>query len=361
MSVNIGLFPSDYKDASSFYRCLGPFGELRRRYRKEINVSFLNEVTWATCSMIDVAVLQRPHLERHLRMAEVFVENRIPLWVDWDDQVFKVPSWNPNHKHYENPITRKVISQTLAMADVVTVSTAALAEEIAPLNQNIIVIPNALNTRLLGPNVPARPEGRDLIFWRGSRTHREDLNVAARAIVAISEDFPELTFAFQGAEPWFGNMMDDRRVFNIEALDVIEYHRFLEKVRPSICVFPLVDCDFNHSKSNCGWLEASWAGAATLAPNWQEWQQPGVTNYRYAEDFEQQLRHMIATRRTTGLDMARASWEHIERHLTIDNVNQQRMEVLEGIIDGTIAHPARGFAGRRLSGDDVSKLLRVPV
>jgi hypothetical protein len=294
-------------------------------------------------------------------MAEVFVENKVPLWVDYDDQVFKIPSWNPNRRHYENPITRKVVAETLAMADVITVSTQALADELAELNQNIIVIPNAINTRILGPNHPASPENRDLIFWRGSRTHREDLNIATRALVTISEDFPELTFAFQGMEPWFANMMDDNRVFLIESLDVIEYHQFLASVRPNICIFPLLDCDFNRSKSNCGWLEASWAGAATLAPAWQEWQQPGVTNYRYPEDFEQQLRHMIATRHTTGIEMAFASWEHIERHLTTREVNHQRMEVLEGLLNGTLAQPARSTTRCGISGDNAAKLLRIPV
>jgi hypothetical protein len=202
--ISVGLFPADFRDPTSFYRCFGPFGELRRDHRG-LNLSFVNEVNWSTCAMLDVAVLQRPNLERHLRMAEVFVENKVPLWVDYDDQVFKCPSWNPNSRHYENPITKKVVAQTLAMADVVTVSTQALADEFAELNQNIIVIPNAVNTRLLGPNRPASLEGRDLIFWRGSRTHREDLNIAARALVTVSEDFPELTFAFQGMDPWFAN------------------------------------------------------------------------------------------------------------------------------------------------------------
>ena len=356
-SASIGLFPSDYKDASSWYRCVGPFGNLRRQYPRELFLSLLQEVSWATCGMLDVAVMQRPHLERHLRMAEVFVENGIPLWVDWDDQIHDVPKDNPNHRHYTNPITIKVTSETLAMADVVTVSTPALAQAFSKLNDNIIVIPNALDTRLLGPAVvPDERDRRELVFWRGSKTHREDLNVAAKAIYHLSEEFPEITWAFQGSDPWFTNIMNSDRALLIDALDTVEFHRFMYKIRPSIAIFPLVDNPFNHCKSNCGWLEASWAGAATLGPNWQEWQQPGISNYRSPDDFERVLRDMIMTRRTKGIDCARASWEHISRHLTINSVNLQRMEVLEGLLDGSIVNTSRSLTRRQLSRNDAAKL-----
>jgi glycosyltransferase involved in cell wall biosynthesis len=354
--INLAVICPIPNDTLSFWRGIGPLAELRRIH-PELTLCFLNEVYWHTAACVDVAFLQRPFTPSHLVMAQVFKASKVPLWVDFDDDLFSIPPWNPCHRQYMREDVQKTIAEVMALADVVTVSTPQLAAKFAPLNPNIIVIPNALNMHLIGPARAPIPENRNLILWRGSKTHVKDLNVMAEAAIHLSKTYQDVTWMFMGEVPWFVDFMPRDRVISAESIDPVEYFQFLAKVRPAILCTPLVDCEFNRGKSNIAWLEGSWCGAAVLAPRWPEWAQPGVTSYVTSADFCQQLERMIVKRMSDGIASACDSWEHIYRHLTLDTVNSQRMDVLEGLLDGRYRHviqSSRSHAGCELSGDDVS-------
>lgn len=359
--INLAVLCPIPNDVLSFWRGVGPLAELRRDNPDSLTLCFFNEISWHSAACVDAAFMQRPFTEKHLTSAQLLKANRVPLWVDFDDDLFSVPSWNPCASTYARPGVQKNIAEIIALADVVTVSTQLLAQKFMPLNKNIIVIPNALNTRLIGEAQPPQQQNRNLIIWRGSKTHLKDLNLMADAAIDLSRRYPEMTWLFLGESPWFADFMPPKSVISAEAIDPVEYFNFLSVVRPSILVAPLVDCDFNRAKSNIAWLEASWAGAAVLAPRFAEWQQPGLTTYREPADLRTRLEEMIVTRMSSGIDSASQSWNHIRRHLTLDTVNYQRIDVIEGMLNGTYKadEPSRNHARRELSGNDVSELRRL--
>ncbi len=64
-----------------------------------------------------------------------------------------------------------------------------------------------------------------------------------------------------------------------------QYMGALVSLAPWLVIVPLADTLFNRSKSNLAWIEATTAGALTLAPDWEEWRRPGMVTYKDAEQF----------------------------------------------------------------------------
>jgi hypothetical protein len=309
---------------------VGPFAEIRKE-RDDINLVFFQELNWATLKLVDCIFLQRPCTKNHLIIAELTKRNNVPLWVDFDDDLFAVPPWNPCSHIYNKEDVQQNIAQIAAMADVISVSTQALKDRLNMLNPTIKVVPNAFDLRTIGnrPLYDTQEKPGKLILWRGSKTHRLDLNVAANACIEISREHPELSWFFLGDKPWFVDFMPSKSVTCAEAIDPIEYFELIAKVRAEVMLVPLADCAFNRAKSNIAWIEASWCYSATLAPNWPEWQKPGIANYTTEADFKSSLQYLIWGNQHEVY--AQQSWDYIESNLLLSNVNKLRISIMEGL------------------------------
>lgn len=313
----------DEADATSFYRAKHPLSLLR----KSMNLTFINSNAWnySTVAPADVVFMQRPFTPQHLQVAEIVKNNRKPLWVDYDDDLFSVPKWNPTSAVYNKDEIQKNVAQICAMADIVSVSTQALAERIAPLNKNIRVINNGWHDELL-PYEPPPTERHMLISWRGSNTHRKDLSLIAESVMNVARKYPQVTWMFVGENPWFTDFMDEKQFRFIPPMDPIQYFSFMKKSRPAIHFTPLVDCPFNRSKSNISHIEATWAGAVSVAPDFEEWRVPGCVNYKTPEHFAQILENMIE-----GFDyeaQQKIAWKHIDENLRLSKLNEHRKQIL---------------------------------
>jgi hypothetical protein len=326
---NLAVICPSQTDATSFYRAVGPLAELRRE-RSDLALTFINSIDWATLKLCDAVFLQRPFSNNHLMIAELTKRNRLPLWLDFDDDLFCVPAWNPCAAIYNKPEIQKNVATMAALADVITVSTEAIRVKLLPLNKNIVVVPNAFDARLVGDRL-ARASDRQgpLIMWRGSKTHRKDLNVAGESCIQLAQANPNSTWLFLGETPWFADFMPHKQTICAEPIDPIEYWEFLGKTQPTIMIVPLDDCEFNRGKSNICWQEASFAGAATLAPNWTEWQKPGVTNYKSDSDFLPALASMFDASKDQLIVNAEKSWQYINNNLLLSIVNKKRHAILE--------------------------------
>jgi hypothetical protein len=158
-----------------------------------------------------------------------------------------------------------------------------------------------------------------------------DLHLAAEACIDAAKEFPKVTWMFLGDAPWFADCMPDYAVRVAPSLDPMEYFQFIKQIKPTLSIVPLDDCVFNRSKSNCAWIEASWAGAATLAPAWPEWAKPGITNYQNKDDFGAKLRCLLRENVQVHAARARTSWEHVEANLSLSKINERRLKIMEGL------------------------------
>jgi hypothetical protein len=100
------------------------------------------------------------------------------------------------------------------------------------------------------------------------------------------DKYPEWQFVFFGMQP----IWTDKGI-HIHGQDLFYYFDKLLEIDAQIGIVPLIDSDFNRSKSNIAELEMSWMGANVLVPDWPEWKSPDRYTDNYT--FEIQLESMI--------------------------------------------------------------------
>lgn len=325
-------------DATSFYRGMGPIALMERRYphfRFDYDTPTYN---WASLMKEDIVFMQRPYKPDHLKIIDMCKNNGKKVWVDFDDDLFTVPMSNPAYRVYGSDDTKMTIAKIITRADHVTVSTPFLKNVLEtrapkPLNEHITVVPNAYNSFLLDgvrKRYPALKTRQKLVMWRGSSTHHRDLAEYLDVLVDIVNRHKDWTFLFQGDKPWFVfEKLGDNAIFG-DSLDPIEYFHMIRQLQPQLMIVPLHDSDFNRSKSNIAWMEGAFAGAATLAPDWDEWKRPGTLNYKDRESFGATLEAFLNGSYDLN-ELSEKAWTHITQELDLEVVNEKRKAVIDSL------------------------------
>lgn len=117
-------------------------------------------------------------------------------------------------------------------------------------------------------------QGGDVIGWQGSITHNQDLKAIVPDLVKIAEKYPKVEFEFLGgfnsdsavevfkeAPDWFFK----RLRFVSGTLGFEGFPELMGERNWLLGICPLVDCEFNRSKSHIKWLEYSLIGFPTVA------------------------------------------------------------------------------------------------
>lgn len=336
----LACFFPDMTDATSFYRGVGPIARIRHVCH---NIDFLlfNEINWATLLMSDAVFMQRPFTTKHLQIAEMVKNNNLKLWVDYDDDLFQVPTDNPAHKIYADSTIQKNIAKIIAMADQVSVTTEHLKQQFqkgSVLNRNITVIPNAYDFKLFPYRTEEVSPRHKIVMWRGSATHHRDVMSCAQPITTLANDlrFSDYAWRFIGDNLWFvSDYMPKKNVIWSKALDTLDYQKHIWDIAPKVIIVPLADSEFNRSKSNIAWIEGTFAGAATIAPDWDEWKRPGVLNYKNPAQFSNLL-EMVMSGEIKTEPLVKLSWTNIKENFDLYKLNEKRIEIIESIVGGQI-------------------------
>lgn len=324
-------------DGTSFYRAYGIFPDLKRQFANLEITAFRDGVgyTWPDLLPYDVVFLQRPAIDagKRLKMLDYLKKMGKKIWVDWDDNLFAAPMDN---RVYDDmtPEVREATAKVLLIADLVTVSTVALKEFfIEKIGcKNVEVVPNAWDFDLFPmkmqynelKDVPPPQEKKLKFLWRGSDTHQADLLSHSEIIYKSMEHGEHWTF--MGYNPWFITEAIPRERWSYQkSNDVFEYLRALKEQPAQALVFPLRDHLFNRCKSNIAWMEATYAGMVCIAPDWQEWQLPGVIKYKDVDELEQILLNF-------DVHACPLLWEKSQNYiygkLALSVVNQKRIHLL---------------------------------
>lgn len=330
-------------DGTSLYRAIGPLQSLAKKddVRLAINVN----LDWGSFKWADAVFLQRPYLDVHLEWVRFARLNKKPVWLDFDDNLFAVPLCNSRYLMYNYPQAHHSLATLLAMADVVTVSTEHMAgiyrrivaqfpdtPEYRRSPEKIIVVANAYD-RDLQPDMTGDREPREkLVVWRGSGSHAKDLWTHTKELATAIGKHTDWRYEFIGEPFWLTletikKVAAPRSVDVTASMDPIRYFEYLKKLRPALVIVPLEDQSFNRSKSNIAWIEATAAGAVTLAPAWDEWQRPGVITYSGPDHFYNKLDQFL-----TGCDDSEVLWRQsrdcILTHWHLDAMNDLRKNIL---------------------------------
>lgn len=358
MAFRLGITIPVMTDGTSFYRGAGPLASMMLDGRG-LNLETGQRIDWVWMRGVDAVFMQRPFSPDHVRIMSMAKLHGKPVWVDYDDDLFTVPSSNPAHGMYRQQSVHHNIMTLITQADVVTCSTEALrtkfvkilehVQRAGDLNDSVphknfspekfVVVPNAYDEELLNYGIrhwsePLPPATRT-VMWRGSSTHDADLRLYTPAIAeAFLKAGEGWTMNFVGSPFWQSietleaRGIESKRLLVTETMDPIEYFHYIFHVQPALMIVPLVDDLFNRSKSNIAWIEASHAGAMTLAPDWPEWKRPGVLNYGSPKEFEEMLTKVLMGiyKREVLVGQSR---EYIRGELTLGHVNEKRWAVIE--------------------------------
>jgi len=297
----------------------------------DVETMFTNDIHWATVKFASLVFLQRPFTDDHLKACDLVKNCQVPLWLDFDDDLFGVGPENPCHGIYGNKKIQENLTKMCAMADVITVSTKAIEEKLIKLNKNTIIVPNALDEYALEYWKPRRKR-EPIVLWRGGGSHQADLMFYTKEIISAQNRIGKRwAFQFLGPNPfWLTGAMSDTHTFISPQIGIIDYHKMIHELCPGIMMVPLAPSPFNRAKSNCVWLEATFAGAVSVAPDIPEFQQPGILNYSSAEDFEEKLVG-LAQGAYEHEKMWKESWKIIEDKFLLGQTNRIRKGIIEAI------------------------------
>ena len=252
----------------------------------------------------DIVVVQRHFLDLDLSLIEDLKKAGKKIVVDMDDHLLGIPPRNPAHRIYTPALKRNLI-RLLNMADMLTVSTEPLANELRRYNPRIAVLPNSVNPEMVdadGPACRTRTDGRVRIGWVGSKTHDEDLEAVVQVLLDLLAERDDIELLFMGGYPDAvvdtlaeqgvvierqGPSLDQdpggvefaeadrfvetapvaKRIYLVKFVPVFHYHQILTELGIHIGIAPLVDNTFNRCKSNIKYLEYTLAGVPTVASN----------------------------------------------------------------------------------------------
>lgn len=317
-------------DSCSFYRSGGIAPDLGRKLNADIYMTSLEreKFDWQKMLAYDLVMFQRPYSETTLAMQIYLKKLGIPVWVDFDDLTLDVPISNNSYETLTK--ARATIAQIAVLADVVSVTTPALAKAFGEYNSNIRIIPNAFNDGIFKERKASSERSRT-VLWRGSDSHTADLMAYGEALNVLMESFKDWNFIYMGYLPWFLSSSHGNTQY-ISSTDPIPYHEKIVQLASPVIHVPLEDNLFNRCKSNIAFIEGAYSGSVCIAPDWEEWRMPGVLNYTNQESYLELINDILDGTNILTREQADRSWEYIQKNLLLSNINELRVSLVKSLL-----------------------------
>ena len=176
-----------------------------------------------------------------------------------DDNLLATQPWLNFHVRLQGDLD--LVDRFARRADLMTVSTPALATAFARHNSQIRVIRNAIAPERYAAPADAGPRPLSFLYY-GSGSRYRDYRICEEAVDAVARAHGGRRIWLGSDEPGIRRIVDDAKP-NVS--NVCEFARNLAAARPAIGVAPVGQDDFSRGRSELHWLEYSLAGAATVA------------------------------------------------------------------------------------------------
>lgn len=167
----------------------------------------------------------------------------------------------------ENKANRNRLERFLIRADIITVSTERLKKTYSRYNNNVIVVPNAIDEKdWIVPNFKKHKEIR--IGWTGGTSHYSDWWTIKEDIEKIAKEYPNVKFVIGGAkfEGIFKNI-DPKQVEYWGWVDATGHGYRVAMMDLDLAIIPLKDSSFNANKSCIKFYEFSSLKIPTICSN----------------------------------------------------------------------------------------------
>lgn len=319
------------KDGTCWYRGAGPMKALQRDYRDTFDITIVDgsaEVDWHDVADVDIAFLQRPH---HMRCRGFFNLSSLftkKIVCDWDDDLNGLHPSNPSFESYDDPNTKKLISEFMKECTSAWTTTIAMKESIDRRagKDKAVVIPNAWADQWFKMGEPGN---NNTVIWRGGSSHTMDKLEFAPEIEKVAARSPLWKWVMIGDRCWeFRGRIPPDRMANGQWLPTPLFLANYVNCQPGIVMVPLQDNAFNRAKSNISWMEGVAAGAIVVCPDWPEWRVPGTMRYQSVNDFAEVLTDAMNLPITKRKEMAMEGQEHVKQHYLLSDINRLRADAL---------------------------------
>jgi hypothetical protein len=308
----------------NYWRCHGVLSELSREgHINLIHGTWHDE--WNILRCADVAFFQRPMSKNCLNQVLSAKDHGLKIVVDIDDSTNPEPH-NPSYIDWVNEFDELAFTKIMLCADAVIVTNDYLKDFYSKYHHNIYVIPNAINDYYMDFSKPKQDKA---ICYRGGNNHVMDLWEYRKEIINVMNTNPNWTFYSIGYDADFIK----KKVKNYQYLGDFTIHQYFAQIKnlaPEIFIVPLEETEFNHTKSNIAWIEATTAGSATLTPNWWKLNKVSET-YKNKATFEIGLRKLISSQNLRQ-EYYEKSKELIQKKYSLSKVNKKRLEIIKSVL-----------------------------
>lgn len=346
------LFGTSYNgnDSTSLLRGWGPFSLMRDSveivepkltYRKinipesekleiDMRAGWWND--WRSWRGIDLCFLHRPYGLLGGAIINACKIHGVPLWVDHDDDLHKIPESNPHYQvHKDAEKTFSGIDYSYKEADILTCSGKLMLKELQEKykRKDAVLITTGLDDEFF--RLKKDFSTNNTLSWRGSTSHVSDITHFKKEIEEVANKNKDIF--------WFWAGIDVRQIFgenhNFEGefspqCNQLPFLMELCRMNGSIHHVPLEDNHFNRVKSNLSWLDATLAGSAVLGPDFEEWQDIPTVKYRNNEDYLEKL-IMMTDNPKKFKSYHDESWDYISKNLRTSKLNEERLELLKKV------------------------------
>lgn len=300
----------------TWWRSLRPLTELQRKYTN-LQIKFVTEeVSPFELMQTDLVIMFRPITPKSLQFIEGVKSYpfNLKVIIDIDDNLWRLPPGHPAEADYNE--AAHTIRKIYALADGIWCSTDPLMDFADARDGRGVVVPNAVLESDL-PDAPAPWLSR--VCWRGGSEQAQDI-CSPEAVEMFEENKDKFRqWFFWGWQP---GQMRAANAKQLKRVDPIQYVSQLPTSGINIMWKPLQDNQFNDSKSNIAWIEATIAGGVC------------VTNYApHKPGWEMAIDHFSDNPDFIASQWA-ASKEWIIEHYNLDRVNAIRYAHILKTLDG---------------------------
>jgi hypothetical protein len=324
--MRILFLTMDKRYAVSFYRAAGIAKDLEKKLNCTVDTLSWNDflIDWPALMRYDIVMVQRGFQGAQVLLCKQVKKLGIPLWLDYDDDLFSVPPENKAWAIYQDSEVQKDIINMLSMADVISVTTEDLKTSFSEFNDNIVVIPNAFNDIMLNVNRILQPRSKT-VLWRGSETHVYDIMIYNEVIDKFIKEHSDYSFIFMGFNPWFLSKAPNLKF--VKQLEILDYFDAGLNISPSVVHVPLHDSTFNRCKSNIAFIEGTYWGATCITPEF--WGKlPGTLTYKDADSYYEALTLSLEEKPERNKE----SWNYIKKNLLSSEVNKLRVKLIKSLL-----------------------------
>ncbi len=373
MKKKIAFISTDYADNEyrskfnkyggvSYYRLVKPMELLKKEYDVTFYGADLQEqankfpnddkfYAWLTWEYDMIIVKQIDNAHASQLLIHYANENECILVQDYDDNMLKVREDQPSYKmgYYPGGARWSYAASMMSLADALIVSTKPLKDYFFKFvkdnfkeEKDIYIFPNYNDIRDWQKTKWEKNNDKIVIGWAGSVTHDADLNLVMPALGKILDKYPNVHLELlggilQGSIAYLTQTFSPeakkkvRIIYGTPAWD--QYPKLMLSQMWDIGIAPLIDDEFNESKSHIKWMEYTMMGIPVIASDAYPYKEnipEGCGFLAKSDEWEEKLSQLIENK-GMRISLYTKAQEYIENNLQWKQHEGEYLKIVQSI------------------------------